>query len=238
MEELKKLAFLYESQTILCQELLAECSETSGFRPEMVSAMESALKKGQLQGARAQWLLILNAISRDRYSDFSFALHYVDKMLTALYLKYELEAAPSIAASLTSLSTLQEAIDARLIRITEAVAASQQKQADSLCSAVWGKVYELYQDEDCCSQMIATQLELSQTYLNRQFRAATGMSINDAVQHVRIDKACKLLRDSDLTVEQIAKQVGYRNIKYFFVVFKKYTEKTPSQFRGDLAGGS
>ena len=86
--------------------------------------------------------------------------------------------------------------------------------------------------------MIATQLELSQTYLNRQFRAATGMSINDAVQHVRIDKACKLLRDSELTVEQIAKQVGYRNIKYFFVVFKKYTEKTPSQFRGDLAGGS
>ena len=159
-------------------------------------------------------------------------------MLTALYLKYELEAAPSIAASLTSLSALQEAIDARLIRITEAVAVSQQKQADSLCSAVWGKVYELYQDEDCCSQMIATQLELSQTYLNRQFRAATGMSINDAVQHVRIDKACKLLRDSDLTVEQIAKQVGYRNIKYFFVVFKKYTEKTPSQFRGDLAGGS
>ena len=237
LEELKKLAFLYESQTILCQELLAECSETSGFRPEMVSAMESALKKGQLQGARAQWLLILNAISRDRYSDFSFALHYVDKMLTALYLKYELEAAPSIAASLTSLSALQEAIDARLIRITEAVAASQQKQADSLCSAVWGKVYELYQDEDCCSQMIATQLELSQTYLNRQFRAATGMSINDAVQHVRIDKACKLLRDSELTVEQIAKQVGYRNIKYFFVVFKKYTEKTPSQFRGEAAGG-
>ncbi len=237
LEELKKLAFLYGSQTVLSQELLAECSETSGFRPEMVSAMESALKKGQLQGARAQWLLILNAISRDRYNDFSFALHYVDKMLTGLYLKYELEAAPSMDQSLTSLSALQEAIDQRLIRITEAVAASQQKQADSLCSAVWGKVYEFYQDEDCCSQMIATQLELSQTYLNRQFRAATGMSINDAVQHVRIDKACKLLRDSDLTVEQIAKQVGYRNIKYFFVVFKKYTEKTPSQFRGEAAGG-
>ncbi len=238
LEELKKLAFLHQNQPVLSQELLAECSETSGFRPEMVSAMESALKKGQLQGAQAQWLLLLNSISRDRYADFAFAIHYVDKMLTGLYLKYELEAAPSIDQSMTSLPALQEAIDRRLTAITGAVAASQQKQADSLCSAVWEKVYELYQDEDCCSQMIATQLELSQTYLNRQFRAGAGMSINDAVQHVRIDKACKLLRDSDLTVEQIAKQVGYRNIKYFFVVFKKYTEKTPTQFRGGQAAAA
>ena len=30
------------------------------------------------------------------------------------------------------------------------------------------------------------------------------MSINDAIQHVRIDKACKLLRQSDDPVEQVA----------------------------------
>ena len=60
------------------------------------------------------------------------------------------------------------------------------------------------------------------------------MSINDAVQHVRIDKVCKLLRQSDLPVEQIAKQAGYSNTKYFFVLFKKYTGKTPSQFRSEL----
>ena len=77
---------------------------------------------------------------------------------------------------------------------------------------------------------------MSQSYLNRQFRTATGMSINDAVQHVRIDKACKLLRDTDQTVEQIAKEVGHRNIKYLFVLFKKYTGKTPSQFRSELPG--
>ena len=71
--------------------------------------------------------------------------------------------------------------------------------------------------------MIAEQLDMSPSYLNRQFRSSTGMSINDAIQHVRIDKACKLLRQSDDPVEQVAKQAGYQNIKYFFVLFKKYT---------------
>ncbi len=236
LEELAQLAFVYPTQWVFCQEMLADCTQPSGFQPEVVSALEAALKKGQLQAARAQWLLLLSSISQDRYKDFSFAIHYVDKMLTRLYLKYELPAAPPVDDSLTSLDALQEAIDSRLTAITEAVAASQQRQADSLCSAVWEKIYQLYRDADCCSQMIAEQLEMSQSYLNRQFRTATGMSINDAVQHVRIDKACKLLRDTEQTVEQIAKEVGHRNIKYFFVLFKKYTGKTPSQFRSELPG--
>ena len=60
------------------------------------------------------------------------------------------------------------------------------------------------------------------------------MSVNDAVQHVRIDRVCALLRESSLPVEQIARQAGYSNTKYFFVLFKKYTGKTPSQFRSEL----
>ena len=158
-------------------------------------------------------------------------------MLSGLQIKYGLEPTPPIDASLGSLPELQQAVDQRLRRITDAVAASQRQMADSLCGAVWGRIYELYHDADCCSQMIAEQLDMSPSYLNRQFRSSTGMSINDAIQHVRIDKACKLLRQSDDPVEQVAKQAGYQNIKYFFVLFKKYTGKTPAQFRSELPAG-
>ena len=237
LEELARLAFVYPTQSVFCQELLAECNQTSGFSAETVAAMEAALKKGQLQVAQAQWLLLLDQVGRDRYNDLSFAIHYVDKMLTGLQIKYGLEPTPPIDASLGSLPELQQAVDQRLRRITDAVAASQRQMADSLCGAVWGRIYELYHDADCCSQMIAEQLDMSPSYLNRQFRSSTGMSINDAIQHVRIDKACKLLRQSDDPVEQVAKQAGYQNIKYFFVLFKKYTGKTPSQFRSELPAG-
>lgn len=233
LEELRKLAFLYPNQSIFCQELLSDCNDPSGLQREIVSSMESALKKGQLEVAQAQWLLLLNHIRRDRYKDFHFAIHYVDKALSALAAEYRLSFDVSIDACLTDLPTLQEYIDARLRAITEAVNAQQQQAAESLSVAVWDKIYALYHDENCCSQMIAEQLGISPGYLNRQFRAAAGVSVNDAIQHVRIDKVCKLLRESDLPVEQIARQAGYSNTKYFFVLFKKYTGKTPSQFRSD-----
>lgn len=235
LDELRKLAFLYPNQTILCQELLADCNETSGLQREMVSSLENALKKGQLEVAQAQWLLLLNHIRRDRYNDFHFALHYVDRMVSSLAAEYGLESAEPIDNYLGSLTALQDHMAARLRAITDAASAQQQQMAESLSGQVWDKVYELYHDENCCSQMIAEQLGMSPSYLNRQFRSAAGMSINDAIQHVRIDKVCKLLRQSDLPVEQIARQAGYSNTKYFFVLFKKYTGKTPSQFRSDTA---
>lgn len=235
LEELQQLAFLYPNQCILLQEQLAECCQTSSFQPDTVNALKASLKKGQLEMAQAQWLLLFDHIRHDRYSDFRFALHYVDRALTSLAEEYGLAPAEPIDSCLTSLAALQQHIYARLKTITDASARQQQQALDSLSNQVWEKIYQLYPDENCCSQMIAEQLDLSLAYLNRQFRAAAGISVNDAIQHVRIDKVCKLLRQSDLPVEQLARQVGYNsNTKYFFVLFKKYTGKTPSQFRSDL----
>lgn len=185
--------------------------------------------------AQAQWLLLFNEIRRDRYNDFNFALHYVDRMLSTLEEEYELSVGEAIDNCLGSLSALQAHINGRLKAITDAAGRQQQQMAESLSLSVWEQVYRLYRDENCCSQMIAEELNMSLGYLNRQFRAVAGLSINDAIQHVRIDKVCKLLRQSDLPVEQVARQVGYSNTKYFFALFKKYTGKTPTQFRSSLS---
>lgn len=235
LEELQRLAFLYPNQMILLQEHLAECSQTSSFQSETVNALKATLKKGQLEMAQAQWLLLFDHIRNDRYNDFLFALHYVERALTSLAEEYALPPADSIDSYMTDLATLQSQIYARLKAISEASSRQQRQMLDSLSNQVWEKIYQLYPDENCCSQMIAEQLDMSPAYLNRQFRAAAGISVNDAIQHVRIDKVCKLLRQSELPVEQLARQVGYsNNAKYFFVLFKKYTGKTPSQFRSDL----
>lgn len=235
MEELRRLAFLYPGQSVFCQEMLGECSRSSGFREDIVSSMEAALKKGQLEMAQAKWLQLLGGIRRDRYNAFSFAIHYVDKMCSALEAEYGLEGAEPIDGALTSLSGLQAHMDGRLTRIAGAAASQQQQLADLLYDAVWREIYKLYDDENCCSQTIADQLGMSQGYLSRQFRAGTGMSINDAVQRVRIKKACELLGQSSLPVEQIARQVGYSNTKYFFTLFKKNVGKTPAQFRSECS---
>ena len=234
LSELRQLAFLYPSQPLLRQELLSECNESSGLQRDIVDAIESSLKKGQLDVAQAQWLLLFNSIRKDRFRDFRFAVHYVDRMLFVLAAEYGLDCSGTVDEALTDLAALQSYIDSRFKAITDAVNAQQQEAAESLSRTVWDKIYALYHDENCCCQMIAEQLGVSSAHLNRQFRSVAGMSVGDAIQYVRIDKVCKLLSQSELPIEQIARQVGYSNTKYFFVLFKKRIGMTPAQFRSDL----
>ena len=63
----------------------------------------------------------------------------------------------------------------------------------------------------------------------------TKLSISEIQQ---VWKAMKDLTRNRATVccspLEIARQAGYSNTKYFFVLFKKYTGKTPAQFRSEL----
>lgn len=43
--------------------------------------------------------------------------------------------------------------------------------------------------------------------------------------------ACKLLIETQMTVEQIAERVGFRDNKYFYQKFKKITNFTPNNYR-------
>lgn len=238
LEELRQLSFLYPDQLVFCQEFLTERNKSSGLRPEIVAAMEGALKKGRLDDAQAQWMLLFQHIRGDRWKDFLFAVHSIDRMLSNLAAEYGVEADEPIDGHLEVLADLQAYMERRFRAVTDAVSAQQQQAAEALSQLVWEKIYALYQDENCCSQMLAEQLQVSPTSLNRQFRAIAGISVGDAIQYVRIEKACGLLGESDLPVEQIARQVGCSNTKYFFVLFKKRTGKTPAQFRNELAQGN
>lgn len=234
IEELQNLAFLYPERQILYQEMLGECNVKSGLNSETVSSIESYVKKGQLDMAQAQWLLFFDSIRKDRYNDFFFAITYLDKRLTPLFAEYNLEIGEPIEAHMSSITDLHSCICSRLAAISEAAEEQRQQASQILVGSVWDKIYQLYEDEGCCLQIIADQMGTNPNYLNRQFRSGAGLSINDAIQCLRVDKVCKLLRLTDLPVEQIAKQVGYSNTKYFYVIFKKHTGKTPTQYRADL----
>lgn len=55
--------------------------------------------------------------------------------------------------------------------------------------------------------------------------------IAEYVKKLRLEKAEKLLRDTDLAVWQIAEMIGFRNYEYFLRCFKKYTGISAGQFR-------
>ena len=84
--------------------------------------------------------------------------------------------------------------------------------------------------------MIADKMNLSYAYLSRGFRQATGQSIANYINHVRLEEARMLLLQPDIRIKSIPSMVGFENQQYFFVIFKKQYGETPGAYRDRLLG--
>lgn len=67
--------------------------------------------------------------------------------------------------------------------------------------------------------------------IKRRFKSATGTSLMDHVQNLRIEEAKRKLERSDAPFEDIASSVGYENPGFFRRVFKRKTGLTPGHYR-------
>jgi AraC-like DNA-binding protein len=85
--------------------------------------------------------------------------------------------------------------------------------------------------EDISLSRLAEVFNHNADYLNRFIKKCTGMSYSHFLQHIRLEKALALLNNTDYTVEEIARQVGYENLSYFYRIFHKKYGKNPSEIR-------
>ncbi|WP_025145860.1 hybrid sensor histidine kinase/response regulator transcription factor [Pedobacter jeongneungensis] len=73
-------------------------------------------------------------------------------------------------------------------------------------------------------------LAMSKPILYKKLNALTGMSVNDFIKSVRMNKATILLQSKRYTINEIAYMVGFSDRKYFSKEFKKQYGQTPSEF--------
>lgn len=78
---------------------------------------------------------------------------------------------------------------------------------------------------------IAYQFNISQDYLSREFKNLYGTTVINYINKMRINYARYFLLTTDMSVYQIAEKCSFTDYKYFFRVFKKYTNTTPLHYR-------
>lgn len=78
---------------------------------------------------------------------------------------------------------------------------------------------------------IAKVFYMNPIYLGQVFIRSTGMHFTDYLNTIRIEEAKKLLRRSDMQIQEIARTVGFKDAKYFSYKFKTATNLAPSAFR-------
>lgn len=88
-----------------------------------------------------------------------------------------------------------------------------------------------YADENISISTIAEKVYLHPAYVSKLFKDQEGIGILEYINNIRIEKAMLLMKDRKHNLEDIAKQVGYTNVRTFSRAFIKMHGITPGKYR-------
>lgn len=88
-----------------------------------------------------------------------------------------------------------------------------------------------YNDSMITLNEVASSVQVSPSYLSKQFKNELGVSFIQYLTKVRIEKALLLMNDPYLKVYEISEKVGYSTQHYFCNAFKKVVGISPSSYR-------
>ena len=110
--------------------------------------------------------------------------------------------------------------------------AGRVKHSDALFRLFRKLLAENYRKEHEL-QFYADSLHISQTYLSRVIRQVSGKTVNNYIAEALYTDARRLLVFTDLTVKEIAEQLGFSDQSSFGKFFKKKSETSPANFRDE-----
>ncbi len=96
-------------------------------------------------------------------------------------------------------------------------------------------IADIYEGEGLAHQnlsvILSEHLHYDYSHLSAVFKTSEGKSINTFQQHIKIERIKELLEYDELSIGQIADDLGFGNAGYLSTAFKKHTGNTPSQYR-------
>lgn len=78
---------------------------------------------------------------------------------------------------------------------------------------------------------VAQAVHISPYHLSHLFPQSTGSTFSEALLRIRIEKAKDLLKDTRLTISDVALETGFNSSSYFTRAFKKWEDMTPTEYR-------
>lgn len=101
---------------------------------------------------------------------------------------------------------------------------------DSVVRGVEGWLQDHFRDLDAIGQAVERAGVPERTF-KRRFKSATGVSLIEYLQNLRIEEGKRLLETGELPIEEISEAVGYSDASFFRRLFKRLVGLTPSRYR-------
>lgn len=81
---------------------------------------------------------------------------------------------------------------------------------------------------------VASEIRLSPDYLTRLFKKELNVTVIKYINQKRIYSSLKLLKNTNLSIEEIGDLIGLSNTSYFYTLFKKEIGISPKQYRNSI----
>jgi AraC-like DNA-binding protein len=84
---------------------------------------------------------------------------------------------------------------------------------------------------DCTTRRLAAELGISREYLSRAFASERGHGVREAITRARVQLACRLLREGDRAIADIARAAGFTSPARLAIVFQRQFGMSPRRWR-------
>lgn len=113
----------------------------------------------------------------------------------------------------------------RLSRMLRYFEPSQHEKTARICRYIVENI-----DRKINLDILASRLFVNKKYLGTLLKANLGIKFTTYLRKIKVERAKKLLCDTDLTVYEISEMLHFKDVEYFSKVFKQETGSSPSSY--------
>jgi len=138
--------------------------------------------------------------------------------------------AKKIGNILTSRNSLKNLFGETLSMENLGVRIDVKKTDELFLQKINSNLLDFISDPNHDMDRLCKSVGMSKATLYRKIESATGMSPSRYIKHVKLNMACKLLTDTDMTITEIASETGFSSIGHFSNSFKEAFGVSPKDY--------
>ena len=177
-------------------------------------------------GVEAEFVVI------SAYSEFEYAFHAI-KLEVQDYILKPISDEEFISTIRKSIQRIKEKKNAEKMdfgKENEFLEGFDNKNLNTHLRKAIAYIKEHYAEELTIKE-VASQLLISESYLGKLFKAEANSTFVEFVTRTRIHESVELLKNKNMPIYEIAKRVGYKDYRYYSMIFKKLIGVTPKEYQ-------
>jgi two-component system response regulator YesN len=129
---------------------------------------------------------------------------------------------------------MKEYLKGAVVTVIDAIDGMRSRKVNQTVKQIQEYIHQNLANGELSLSGTAKAFYMNVSYLSRVFKQETGQTFVEYLTKARLEKAVKLLRETDMKAYQIAWEVGFIDPHYFGICFKRFTGMSVNDYKKDF----